>query len=507
MVEYRRIRGLVSRKLERKVWDCVESPYIIILALLVGILFRVYLIFLRQQPTADEIWAYLLARADLKSLWMGAFSEFHAPFYFIFLKPFVSNISVSLGILEMRFLALFWGICASFAIWKLGTRVLGEKGGVVAFYLSLIAPGMIWVSVYGRYYSFLIFLVTISLWLFLDFLKKKRVKSLIFLALVSTLGAYTHYYFFLFDFTLTAYLLSKREARELFSKWVLAMILVLLLCLPVFYFYFALPKPEITGPPSNDIMKIPAVVITNLVSFESLLFLYFWGNISFYLPVLTVLFFATVMLLYKGRFGKNKRKPLFLYLVAIPALVMLFVSYTWRPFLALGSLSIFSTAILILLAGGLVGRFRYAKVLAAFFWGSLFLSLVFLYQSSLTFRLPMKGFPLVIDNFKKGDVIVNGHFSAYLMSSYYLNPADIYGVFDTKNSAVLAQKAIGYRTVTPDSSFEAKRVWFLESDGINSSGAKEFKSYLLRNYEKTDLFIPSGREDVGLYKIYLFQKK
>ena len=188
--------GIVSGKFS--FW---ESRVLFLLVFSLSILLRLYLINLREFPAGDEIWAYLLTKADIKSIWFGTLSDFHAPFYFMFLRFIKLAFPFELNIFFIRIISLIFGIAASFAVWVLASKVFDKKAGLIVFYMSLFLPGYIWASIYGRYYSFLILLTTISLIFFLDFLKKGKVKYLIYLTVLSVLGAFTHYYFLLIDFS------------------------------------------------------------------------------------------------------------------------------------------------------------------------------------------------------------------------------------------------------------------------------------------------------------------
>ena len=140
----------------------VKGNIVLILAIILALGIRFFLILLRKYPTSDEIWAYLLSKADFKSIWFGTLADFHGPFYFLFLRLIRVVIPFELNVFFIRVISVVFGIGASFAIWLLAAKVLGKKLGLAVFYLSLFLPGAIWVSIYGRYYSFLILLTAIS---------------------------------------------------------------------------------------------------------------------------------------------------------------------------------------------------------------------------------------------------------------------------------------------------------------------------------------------------------
>jgi len=490
----------------------VKGNIVLILAIILALGIRFFLILLRKYPTSDEIWAYLLSKADFKSIWFGTLADFHGPFYFLFLRLISVVIPFELNVFFIRVISVVFGIGASFAIWLLATKVLDKKLGLAVFYLSLFLPGSIWASIYGRYYSFLILLTTVSAILFLDYIRTGRFKNLILLSIILTLGTYTHYYFFFIDIVFFLFLLSVGKYRHLFKNWVLATALVVFLCLPAFLSFFTLPKPELAGRGYNDILKFPSVVTVNLTSFETLLDLYFQGKPIFYIPVIIALSLSTVIVLFRALFvWKDKIKFVFFYLFLVPPTILIIVSYTLnKPVLALGSLVIFLPSTLILVVKGLYFTLRGPRVISLIFLVSLFLSLIFFFQSSYSYSIPRKDIQFIADNLKAGDIIVNSHFGSYLLATYYLgSKALIYGVRDEKTSTYPTQKALGYNVITAESLPSLKkRIWYLEPFYVTGDEASVIKQTLDNNFRlvKKEIFVPDKnyKENLTFFNVYLY---
>lgn len=488
------------------------SRSLFLIILLFSILIKVYLINLRKFPAGDEIWAYLLTKADLKSIWFGTLSDFHGPFYFMLLRVIKLALPFELNIFFIRIISLIFGIAASFAVWVLASRVLGKKIGLIVFYLSLFLPGFIWASIYARYYSFLILLTTVSIILFLNYINTEKLKNLIILVIITTLGIYTHYYFFLIVFVFFIYLLSVREFRSLLRGWFLAIVSIFFLSLPLLFSFFVLPKPELVGRGYNFILKLPSVLITNLTSFETFIYLYYQGKPIFYIPVIISLWLSTVLLLFWVLYiWKDKNKLLFLYLFLVPPAILTLVSYAFnKPVLALGSLIIFLPSILILVGKGLNFTFKGSRIISLIFIISLFLSLIFFFQSSYTYSIPRKDFQFISDNLQDGDIIINSHFSSFLMSAYYLgSKVTNYGLHDEKTSTYPTQKTLGYNVITTESLLNLKnRIWYLEPFYGTSDEAKAIKQILDNNFKlvKQEIFVPEKeyKDNFTFFNVYLY---
>lgn len=508
----KRRRGIrTSLGIANKKFSFRGSRLLFLLLFLSSILLRLYLIYLRKFPAGDEIWAYLLTKADFKNIWFATLADFHGPFYFLFLHAIKIIFPVELTIVHVRLVSLLFGIAGSLALWSLGSRALGKRGGLFLFYLSLFLPGYVWASIYARYYSFLILLTTISLIFFLDFLRKGEIKYLIYLTILSVLGAFTHYYFLLIDFSFFIFFVFERRYRYLLKKWIFALGAILIFCIPLFVAFLTLQKPEISGRIYNEILKIPSVLIANLTSWETFLYLYYWGNPIIYVPILLALFVSTGVLLCISLFNwKNKIKFLFAYIFFFPPAAGIAVSYTLEPLLAVGSLIIFLPALLLLILKAILTLFKFRGIIVSVFVLSIFLSLILFFQSSYTYSVPRRDFQFISDNIHDGDIIISSHFGSFLMSTYYLGSRiTILGIRDKKTSTYLTQKALGYKVITVESLLNLKnRIWYLEPYYGVTDEARKIKQALDNNFKlvKKEIFNPEKKykENFEFFNVYLY---
>ena len=496
----------------RCIIDNYSTRLIVVLTLLMAISIgiRVFLIFLRVNPTTDEIWLYLYTKSSFKEIWLSSLSEWHAPFYFIFAKAISLLSSNGLNIIFYRFLSLLFGVLANFGMWYLASMVLGKRIGIIAFCLSLFLPAFIWPSIYARYYSFLILLTILNFIFFIKFLRVKSVRYLVLILLVSTVGIYTHYYFSFLLVSFSLFLLIVEEYRFIFKKWILAVSAILVLLIPLIYYFVILPKPGDVWL-VNHFLKIPLIIVTNLVSWESLIYLYFWGNTFFYYPVIIILWVVSLILLFLGLYKwKNNYWPLFYLVIFIPSAITIFVSYVYKPFFALGSLQIFLPPLIILLAKGIDNDLKKTKVFSLIFIVTLFFSLIFFYQSSASYQKPREDYGFLLDNYKTGDIVLHSNVNSFMQSKYYLGNDVNFGIIDTVSASPQAEHALKYTIISRDTLLAGRnRIWYFEPWFENRDELRVTKRFLDSNLRLLDEknFSTQQKNQPSLFNVYLYVTK
>ena len=486
----------------------VVAILILLIAISVGI--RVFLIFLRVNPTTDEVWLYLYTKASFKEIWLSSLSEWHAPFYFIFAKAISLLSPNGLNIIFYRYLSLLFGVLANFGIWYLASMVLGKRIGLIALVLSLFLPAFIWSAIYARYYSFLILLTILNFIFFIKFLRAKSVRYLVLILLISTIGIYTHYYFSFLLVSFSLFLLIVEEYRFIFKKWILAVSAILVLLIPLIYYFVILPKPGDVWL-VNHFLKIPLSVLTNLVSWELLIYLYYLGNSLFYYPLLIVLWVVSLILLFLALNGwKNNYWILFLLTSLIPPVIAIFVSYTYKPFFALGSLQIFLPPLIILLAKGIDNDLKKTKVFSLIFIVTLFFSLIFFYQSSASYQTPREDYGFLLDNYKSGDIVLHSNINSFMQSKYYLGNDVNFGIIDTVSASPQAEHALKYTIVSQDTLLAGRnRIWYFEPWFENRDELRVTKRFLDSNLRLLDEknFSTQQKNQPSLFNVYLYVTK
>lgn len=456
--------------------------FFIFLVFLIALGIRYFLILIRKYPYPDEAWTLLLTETSYRNIWLGTLSEFHAPFYFMLLKTLRILLPIDFNIFTLRIFSLLLGIIASFSIWYLTKLVMGKKEGVIAFCLSLFLPSFIWPSIFARYYSFLILLTTLAIILFIHYLKNGKVKYLIFLAVVSTIGIYTHYYFFLLVLSFLAFSIATKKYRVFVKRILLLLMLLVFLITPALFYFFSLPKPEAIGL-ENNFLKIPAIALTNLTSWEMLLYLYYFNDFIIYFPVLTMLFLTSISLVIFGlRQWSNRLRNLFIALILLPPSLEVLASYTIRPLLHLGSLQVFLPPLIVILSYGVTQEYKKTKLLTIAFLLAIFFSLIFLFQSSFTYSVPTEDFRFFLNEFKKGDLVLHSHTYSFLTVKNLVKDDVNFGVIHAIRATPQIEKALGYNIIPLENVFKYKgRVWYFDPGFANNSEAQTIKTQLDAN--------------------------
>lgn len=486
------------------------SSITIVIFIFIAIEIRLALIFLRTYPSNDELWAVLLAQAPFNTIWQATFADLHGPFYFLMLRAIYLISQLSWNVFNLRLLSLIFSILASFGIWHLGNLILGKKGGQVCFLLSLFLPALIQPSVFGRYYSLLILIITVSIITFIYYLKYGQNRSLILLIFFSTIGIYTHYYFGLLNISLTVFLLISNN-RSLLVKWLITQIIIAILFLPGIYFLLTLPKPELTGRHENSWLKLPTIITANVMSAETLIFLYLRSNFYFTIPVIVILTLVTVWLLILGlqKWG-NELQKLLLVLITIPPLITVTFTYTIKPLMSLGALQIFVPAFIVVLARGIMRDSR--KVVSMILLFLVVLSIWFLFITSQQFYGELrKDFIYFKNNYNSKDLVLHSHLGSYLFASNFVDRIHNYEIIH--NSSVSPQTAlgVGLRSINLDSvKTHRGGVWYFESPFVDETQSTMIKTQLSNEFilvhEEKFLRVNEKTQET-FFNVYYYRKK
>lgn len=481
----------------------------LLIAISVVVIVRLWLIFgVRKHPATDEIWALMLTKASFIEIWNAAFSELHAPFYFLFLHALGFIYPFEITINNLRLISLFFELLASVSIYYVALLLFNKKIAAIAFALSLILLSLLWTGVYARYYSLLVLLTILAIFYFRLFLIRPEIKFLIILTLISGVGVYTHYYFGLVDVSFLVFLLVSKKYRKLLKYWGFKIFANIILLSPALYFFLSVPKPDIAGRHTNDILKIPAIFLANFTSWESLVFLYYRGNSIVYFPILAVLSVSALLLLVNGyRHRKSDFKNVILLLLLIPPSVATLFSYTIKPLLAVNSLVIFEPAYILLLANGIYCDLKSRKILTIIFLISLIFSMVFFIQSSFSLSEPRRDFYLILSQFREGDIIVHSHLYSWLNGVYYFGKDNNFILDHRQISTPQVKGSLRIKSTSEtDLVRENRRVWLVEPQGENEE-IKSFKSKLMENFvvEREQIYPwRNGKFQEYYFNVYLF---
>jgi uncharacterized membrane protein len=175
----------------------------------------------------DEIFSlHAASMGYLELLRFIAADLIHPPFFYILLKIWITTFGDSTQ--SVRLFSLLFSTAAIFPVIKI-CRLQGMKNGelYLALFLLSVNGYFIHYSQTVRMYSLLIFLSTLSIYLFLLHIKNPEKKLTVCLVIVNLLLVYTHYYGLLVLFTQIVIAMFERRKRLLLSS-----IFVLLCFLP-----------------------------------------------------------------------------------------------------------------------------------------------------------------------------------------------------------------------------------------------------------------------------------
>ena len=270
--------------------------------------------------------------------------------------------------------------------------------------------------------------------------------------------------------------------RPVLPKMALVFTSVTVLCTPALYYLVTLPKPELIGRHTNSILKIPALVITNIVSSETLIFLYLWEKKYVYIPVLVVLGIVTLFLLFEGyKHWTNSPKLLFVSVLVIPIIITTVFAYTIKPLLSLGSLQIFMPALIVVLAYGIRSDLQKSKVLTFIFGIAVVISMIFLFKTSAIYQSPRKDFAFFINNYKPNELVLHSHLGSYLLATHYVGKENNYEIIRNDSVTPLTAKGVGLRPISLESlAWFQGGIWYFESPYVSASESDTLKSQLTR---------------------------
>ena len=155
-----------------------------------------------------------------------------SPFYFFIVKLFTTTLGE--GTFQLRLPSVIFGILTLAIAYRLARQIFRDRDlTLVSVAVFSINEPLIWFSQDARPYALALFLALLSISLFLDFLKSRRLAISLLYAGATALLIYAHFLFgfvLLFQIVFAAITLGW---RDLFSRrWLMTLGLIVVLCLP-----------------------------------------------------------------------------------------------------------------------------------------------------------------------------------------------------------------------------------------------------------------------------------
>lgn len=454
--------------------------FTLIFIILISFSIRLYLI-RTSDPAADEIWSTYLMKNNLSDIWTGAFADQNGPLYFLFVRMLSDMLHVSITVEFLRILSLIFGTAVSVGAYLLASMLLNKKISIAVLLLGLFLPSFVWISVFGRYYALLALLTIIVLLTIMQYAKKKEKKYLLLYIAASTLGLYTHFYFIFTILSISIFFMLKKPFLTDYKRLSIPFIAILTLFSPGLYSFIVAPRWQNMNI-RNDLVKIPAVLISNISSTQTLVFLQ--HNLGFfYTLIFTVLLLLTIILMSSGIiFMKNKSlSQLSLLLILFPIAAAVGISYMIHPMFSTNAFLIFLPIQTIVLAYGIIHFMNKRIYIVITFFVLVAITYIPFIQSFTLNRDFAKPFRYVKKRLEKGDVTVNTNIYLFVGARYYLGDGMHYALIPSITNSV-TEKTHGYRPIELKNVPVVKRVWYFEPWFYNIDSVKRVKNQLDKTF-------------------------
>ncbi|MDP2937207.1 MAG: glycosyltransferase family 39 protein, partial [Dehalococcoidia bacterium] len=125
------------------------------------------------QLSGDAAWSVYLALKDLPALTLATAMDSHPPLFYYVLHAWMA--ASGLTELAVRFLSAVFGLLTVTLTYKLGQRLLGPWGGLIAGLLAAVSPFLVYFDRMPRMYSLLALLAALAIYLVLRLLDRGQV--------------------------------------------------------------------------------------------------------------------------------------------------------------------------------------------------------------------------------------------------------------------------------------------------------------------------------------------
>jgi len=156
-----------------------------------------------------------------------------SPFYYLIVKLFTGAFGE--GSFQLRLPSVIFGILTLFVAFCLAMQIFRDRiVALASVAVFSVNEQLIWFSQDARPYALALFLTLLSFLYFLHFLKSRRLRDGIVYAVTTALLIYSHFMFAFVVFIQVVVVMLRFGWRDLLSKfWLLAYLLIAVLCLPL----------------------------------------------------------------------------------------------------------------------------------------------------------------------------------------------------------------------------------------------------------------------------------
>ena len=415
----------------------------------------------------DEAWTVNYAKYP--------WENWNAPLYWIILHFWTKLFGFSE--FSLRSPSLIFSLLSVTLTFLLGKRLFNKKVGILASLFIGFSPFHLWYAQEARDYSMVLFLGTLSSYLFFKATKEERLKLWLSFVLVSMLGLYTNYFYIFLLISQGLYFVLLRRWRLNFKEIICFLVIALGFIpylnrfLTKFYYVwggFWIPKPS---------LKSLIITIENFIlGYNASSHLYLISDL------LLSLFFICAVLNFKK---KELRESLIfcLLLFIFPILAVFIFSKLFFPIYIDRGLIIFSPYYYLLLGLGIdyLGDKQLKKIILSAFLVILLISLSSYYRNlmpaepghhiGVVLKKPYKpALRFIENNFKLGDIIMHTNSSSQEVFEFYSRNKEITQDFLFASKMIDPnwdrpyESGVGIVSVEELASINAKRIWVVSCD-------------------------------------------
>jgi mannosyltransferase len=397
-------------------YELIALPFLILIGTYISVNFLG-----KESLRLDESQSIWQVNRPFEDIFKVVASDVHLPLYNIMLYWWRSLVGG--GIFENRHISLIFFLVGIVAIYFL-TKLISKNKNMAIFtsVLFTLSPFMNWYANELRMYSLIVLITIISHYLFLRiyFALGKSWLNWVFFLIISIVGIYTHYFYFLVLLSqLIFYILFwYKFSKNSFRNFVIVTSSIILSFSPWIWLVLSLGNaknqtPLLIKPSSVDFFNIYSQQVFGFQSdFVNSLILSFW-------PILGLL---GLLLLKKN----NILKPEFVYLgiaTFIPILVSFIVSYSVRPIFLSRYLSVCVPSMFLIISYVI---FSYNTFLSRFLRIFIVYLMIFTLTLQITsFATPVKenyreAINYIIKSTQKDDMVaISAPFTIFTFDYYY----------------------------------------------------------------------------------------
>lgn len=319
----------------------------LLVSLIIGIILRTYALY-TNEFWFDEAFTYFVAKLPFSPLLEAILIDNNPPLYYLIIH-YVLMISHNEIIIRLPSLVL--NLATLYFLFKLLNTYINRKVALIATSLFSLSPLAIYLSSTVRLHSLALFLVTLTIWLFLKLINNLNLKNAVLFILFAILGIYSQYYFALL-FIPFAWIVIQRKTKLSFRYWTIITLIIAIVFFPWLYLSARTIHNACSCP--NTLVALPATLASPMLGGIGEVTLRSFYNLPFYY----ILFFLATSLFYLVFFLKGLIEHKNLTLLYILPLSILAASGFFLPTFSPKGFAIFSPIFFAITAIGIFS-FKY----------------------------------------------------------------------------------------------------------------------------------------------------